>query len=108
MQVVIDTPEEEIRSNIRHNNLRDYKYVIPNNNVKRGTVNAPGYPDGRRLMIFTNNNVTYFGGLTIEIDNKENYVNDFAIALNPQDCKIEGFNINLSYDIVTVETGGNI
>lgn len=102
----IDMHKDEIDYNIRHNQLGNYKFVMSNPSVKIGRVNAPGYPDGKRLRIYKVPGCGPIDGVTMIIDNSENFVNEYGICLNPEDVKTCGY--DWSYDTVQVEVGGEI
>ena len=96
--------KDEIIHEQRVNDLRMFKYVISNESIKIGRVNAPGYPDGSRISIYKVPGCGSIDGVSMIVDNSENVVNEFAIAMHPQDVKLCGY--DWSYDIVQVEVGG--
>lgn len=89
----IDIHKDWILSQIKYWHMENYRYVIPNNNLKDSEVNLPGYKDG--LKIFVND-------VKFTVNNKESTVNEFGIAMNNKMCK------NIKYDIVEVKSNGNV
>lgn len=83
----IDDHKDEILGQVHYWHLENYKYIIPNNNLKQGEVNYPGFDKDK---IFVN-------GKEYKINNKEQYVNEFGIAMNPIDCN------EFKYSIVEVK-----
>lgn len=72
----IDANKEQILSQVKYWHLENYRYIIPNNNIKPGEVNYPGFD---KTKIFIN-------GKEFKVNNSEQFVNEFGIAMNPQDC----------------------
>ena len=72
----IDEHKEEILKQIKENNLENYKYIIPNEKMKIGEVNYPGI----------NKSVVVINNKEYKVNNSEQYVNEFGIAMNPNDC----------------------
>ena len=72
----IDANKDQILGQIAYWHVENFKYIIPNSNVKSGEVNYPGF---NKPKIFIN-------GKEYKINNTEQYVNEFGIAMNPDDC----------------------
>lgn len=72
----IDANKEAILGQIKYWHVENFKYIIPSNNVKKGEVNYPGFD---KPKIFIN-------GKEYKINNSEQFVNEFGIAMNPDDC----------------------
>lgn len=72
----IDEHKEEILKQIKENNLENYKYIIPNEKMKKGEVNYPGI----------NKSVVVINNKEYKVNNSEQYVNEFGVAMNPDDC----------------------
>lgn len=72
----IDEHKEDILKQIKENNLENYKYIIPNEKMKKGEVN---YPRINKLVVVINNK-------EYKVNNLEQYVNEFGVAMNPDDC----------------------
>ena len=72
----IDANKQYILNSIKYWHVENYKYIIPNSNVKSGEVNYPGFD---KPKIFIN-------GKEYKINNSEQFVNEFGIAMNPDDC----------------------
>lgn len=100
----IDMHKEEIDYNIRSEGMENYKFVISNPSIKMGRVNAPGYPNGKKLRIFKSGNYNLLDAIVMTVDNSENLVNEYGICINPKDAKTGGYDWN--WDIAQVEIGG--
>ena len=87
----IDANKEQILGQIAYWHVEDYRYVIPNNNVKPGEINIvmPDVYNGNAIKIY---NTEYI------VNNTEQFVNEFGVAMNPNDCN------KFKYDIVKVES----
>ena len=72
----IDEHKEEILKQIKENNLENYKYIIPNEKIKKGEINYPRCSKSKIVI----ENKEYI------VNNSEQYVNEFGIAMNPSDC----------------------
>lgn len=72
----IDANKEVILGQIKYWHVENFKYIIPSNNIKKGEVNYPGFD---KPKIFIN-------GKEYKINNSEQFVNEFGIAMNPEDC----------------------
>lgn len=72
----IDEHKEEILKQIKENNLENYKYIIPNEKMKKGEVNYSGI----------NKSVVVINNKKYKVNNSEQYVNEFGVAMNPSDC----------------------
>lgn len=92
---------DEIERNIIYAGLQNYKFIMSCKDIKKGFVNAPGYEDGEDLKIFITNGDNPIKILELTIDNSEELVSEFGIAVNPEDIKESGYDLN--YDIVSVE-----
>ena len=82
----IDEHKNQILSQIKYWHVENMKYVIPNINIKPGEVNFP-FCDKIKIIIANREFV---------VNNTENYVNEFGIAMNPIDCQ------EFKYDIMEV------
>lgn len=87
----IDEHKYEILGQIAYWYVEDYRYVIPNNNVKPGEVNIvmPDVYNGNTIKIYDTEYI---------VNNTEQFVNEFGVAMNPNDCN------NFKYDTVKVES----
>ena len=87
----IDEHKYEILGQIAYWHVEDYRYVIPNNNVKPGEVNIimPDVCNGNTIKIYDTEYI---------VNNAEQFVNEFGVAMNPNDCN------NFKYDTVKVES----
>lgn len=68
--------KEEILKQIKENNVENYKYIIPNEKMKKGEVNYPGI----------NKSVVVINNKEYRVNNSEQYVNEFGVTMNPDDC----------------------
>ena len=73
----IDEHQEQIKGQIAYWHLENYRYIIPNPKVNPGEVNIINYD---KPKIFIN-------GKEFIVNNSEQYVNEFGIAMNPDDCQ---------------------
>ena len=73
----IDANKEAILGQVKYWHLENYRYIIPNNNVKPGEINIMNY---NKPKIFIN-------GKEFKVNNSEQFVNEFGIAMNPIDCQ---------------------
>ena len=87
----IDEHKYEILGQIAYWHVEDYRYVIPNNNIKPGEINIvmPDVCNGNTIKIY---NTEYI------VNNMEQFVNEFGVAMNPNDCN------NFKYNTVKVES----
>ena len=87
----IDEHKYEILGQIAYWHVEDYRYVIPNNNVKPGEINIvmPDVYNGNTIKIHDTEYI---------VNNTEQFVNEFGVAMNPNDCN------NFKYDTVKVES----
>lgn len=87
----IDEHKYEILGQIAYWHVEDYRYVIPNNNVKPGEINIvmPDVCNGNTIKIYDTEYI---------VNNTEQFVNEFGVAMNPNDCN------NFKYDTVKVES----
>lgn len=83
----IDMHKDEIIGQMKYWHVENMKYVIPNNNVKHGEINIPNYKN-KKIFILDKE---------FTVNNTENYVNEFGIAMNPDDCN------DFKYSIVEVK-----
>lgn len=83
----IDMHKDEIIGQMKYWHVENMKYVIPNNNVKRGEINILNYKN-KKIFILDKE---------FTVNNTENYVNEFGIAMNPDDCN------DFKYSIVEVK-----
>lgn len=73
----IDANKDQILSQVKYWHVENFRYIIPNANVKHGEVNIINY---NKPKIFIN-------GKEFIVNNSEQYVNEFGIAMNPDDCQ---------------------
>lgn len=95
----IDEHYNEIRRNIVQNGLEAYRFVIVNNDVKDGEINAPGYPDGATVYLYSEVFNRTSDGLIV--NNKELKVSDFGVAISPKFARRSSF--TWDYEIAVVE-----
>ncbi len=92
----IDEHHDWIKRGIEMQGLQNNRYIILNDNVKDGEINAPGFADGTKLLIirFPLEAYRQINDIFV-VNNKEELVSDFGCAVNSEMCKKLGVDLNL-------------
>ena len=92
----IDEHHDWIKRSIDMQGLQNNRYIILNDSVKEGEINAPGFVDGTKLLIVRFPLEAYRQiNTTFVVNNKEALVSDFGCAVNAETCKKLGVDLNL-------------
>ena len=92
----IDMHKDEILQNREKAGISNMKYVIPSKEIGKNEISVTGFKNGSKVNIKDING----NNLTLVVNNKENIVNEFGVAINPLSYKDNEHNFN--YDIVEV------
>lgn len=77
-----------------------HRFVITNNDLKEGEVNAPGFKNGTKIRISKVPGVGSIDYVDLVVNNKPDCVESCAVAVSPKLAKKCGYDFN--YDIVTI------
>lgn len=92
----IDEHHDWIKRSIDMQGLQNNRYIILNDNVNEGEINAPGFIDGTKLLIIRFPLESYRQiDMAFVVNNKEELVSDFGCAVNAETCKKLGVDLNL-------------
>jgi len=91
----IDQNHDWIKRGIDMAGLQNTRYIMLNDNVNEGEINAPGFADGTKLLIIRFPLESYRQiNAEFIVNNKEQLVSDFGCAINSDMCKRLGLDLN--------------
>lgn len=98
----IDENHDWIKRGIDMAELQNYRYIVINDDIKEGEINAPGFKDGTKLLVIRFPLESYRQIETaFVVNNKEALVSDFGCAINAEMCKKLG--VDLNFDTVYLQ-----
>ena len=98
----IDENHDWIKRGIEMAGLQNNRYIVINDDVKEGEINAPGFADGTKLLVVRFPLESYRQIDTVfVVNNKEALVSDFGCAVNAEMCRKLG--VDLNFDTVYLQ-----